>query len=228
MDDEAPKRAAAAPAKELPRLPPANPPAEVTAPAQAAPVVFGVERAAPRRPASPERARRRIALATGLLLAVVAVAGVMLAARASDSTTDEQSAQGTNPSAPTTPLITASATTVPSTVVTLAPVTAPSTTPTTVAAAPLITGVFGGIDVFGAENDEFGAVVERCRAEQRIVFASLQAYVGTTNAVPDNPDVLVGSGWLEPHPQGWSPRWAFQGRDGLIYVVPVSGGACDV
>ena len=60
------------------------------------------------------------------------------------------------------------------------------------------------------------------------MFASLQAFMGQTGAVPDNPDALVNIGWLEPHPEGWSPRWAFQGNNGAIYVVPVSGGDCDL
>jgi hypothetical protein len=60
------------------------------------------------------------------------------------------------------------------------------------------------------------------------VFASLQAFMNTTGATPDSPDSLVDIGWLEPHPEGWSPRWAFQGIDGAIYVVPVPGGDCDV
>jgi hypothetical protein len=97
-----------------------------------------------------------------------------------------------------------------------------SDSPTT--AAPPPTAVF----VTNPALAERVARVEQCRTEERTVFAALQAYVSTTGAVPDNPDGLVDSGWLEPHPDGWSSRWAFQGRDGAIYVVPVNGGTCDV
>lgn len=72
------------------------------------------------------------------------------------------------------------------------------------------------------------AQLETCRDEHAVVFTSIQAYIFQTNAIPDDPDRLVASGWLEPHPDGWSPRWQFDVDDAGLAVVPVPGGACDL
>ncbi len=185
----------------------------------------GVNYVVPSRRATARRRarRRRVAVAAGVLLVGGAIAAPILAGRAADSSTAEPSAGGlqTDPSAATTPVVTtAPATSVPPT---LAPTTTPpSTIPPTVAPTPQT------MIVDLASNDEYFALVERCRTEQRIVFASLQGFMNETGATPSHPDALVGIGWLEPHPEGWSSRWAFQGIDGLIYVMPVPGGLCDV
>jgi hypothetical protein len=149
-----------------------------------------------------------------LLLVGGAVAVGMLVTRSTGSEAESSAtvAHLTNPSS-TLAAIPAT-TSPPATIQALTPSTSAITT------TPPSVGVFGGITSVDL------SAVDQCRTEQRIVFAALQAFVNETGGVPDHPDVLVGNGWLEPHPDGWSPRWRFEGRDGAIYVVPVSGGGC--
>jgi hypothetical protein len=78
-----------------------------------------------------------------------------------------------------------------------------------------------------SSNDEYFAQVELCRQEQRTIFAGLQARISATGSWPDGPDGLV-PGFLEAHPDGWSPRWTFLFEDWTVSVVPTPGGTCDI
>ncbi|MFW2333566.1 MAG: hypothetical protein ACN4IE_07230, partial [Ilumatobacter sp.] len=106
-----------------------------------------------------------------------------------------------------------------------AAVTADTTTTLVVGALPQPTPT---ASIERVDTEALFAEVERCRTEQRIVFVSLQAFVNETGAHPSGPDSLAANGWLEPHPDGWSPRWAFDYSMEGIAVVPVAGGECDL
>jgi hypothetical protein len=214
-------------AAELPRLPPATPSVVRSASdtSSALPLLIGVDGLTPRRDVkSPRRAGRRVAVVGCVLLVAGAVAVSIVARNSSGSTTVGRSAGAHQADAATatTPVVDATSPAAPPTISSISPETLPTTIPTT--DSPTQTAV---VDL-AAEPDAYVALVDRCRTEQRTVFASLQAFNSQTGAIPKNPDALVDIGWLEPHPEGWSSRWAFEGRDGAIYVVPVEGGLCDL
>jgi hypothetical protein len=74
----------------------------------------------------------------------------------------------------------------------------------------------------------------RRRARRRVAVVAGALLVAVAVAVPivagyawDRSTVAPSAGGPGTNP-GWSPRWAFQGIDGAIYVVPVPRGDCDV
>lgn len=243
---------ASMPMPGVPRLPPAPRVPSNGRPARAVTlvdqVVVGSAHPSPadkRRP----RGRRIVTSLTFVLVVGGATAVIVFAGRGSDGSDRALSAGSSQTVAPTptslmdagtAPLSTADpATTETTTLLAAAPaasaepmVVVPTAPPIPSFVEPVqsstVSNVVPAITAFDFANDPYYQQVERCRAEEGTVFAALQAFVYGTGAHPESPDSLAEIGRLEPHPQGWNARWAFDYTEEGIYVVPVPGGECDV